>query len=396
MSNKALKIAKRYQQAGWSAIDCQGNMVRPPVDKGRLQNAIPGVDPSDGQLYMGDGPLDVMGDALKKVDLLYRDAWNRPASIEEITALLKSEIKTEHSLHQDGYIHNAWIDAVTKATGLNQRQVLVLPQEKQDHLMQVWRDYDYYLKTVNEPETFGYATSNLEPDIQTWKQFMNEAEWTVAPELDRAALLLNEKGGYFKAISTATMIHLKDELDRKTKIAKAHFRKHGGWWAIKSPESPGLSPPPGYSGNGLMNAIPGTHGADQSLYNGDGPADVMDDALSDIDLLYRASWGRPATYDELLAVFNFCSRRIKDGDKIENDWLEQLGILTHIDIKKIAQLPEDLREHIRQAYRFYIQGCYSDGPCNEIRHKPTREGVLALKAVANDLLERYRSGGFDY
>lgn len=89
------------------------------------------------------------------------------------------------------------------------------------------------------------------------------------------------------------------------RVAGRHLvRKIAGWWAITKGNS-GINPPPVDKG-GLMNAIPGEDpGA--ARYNGDGPADIMGDALREIDLEYLMAWGRPATKMELEAVFDFCT-----------------------------------------------------------------------------------------
>lgn len=73
-----------------------------------------------------------------------------------------------------------------------------------------------------------------------------------------------------------------------------------GWWEVKDVETGGLSPTMPDKETGLG---PGTRDV---IYNGDGPADLMDVALRDISKLYKAAWKRKATKDELRAVFNFC------------------------------------------------------------------------------------------
>jgi len=95
--------------------------------------------------------------------------------------------------------------------------------------------------------------------------------------------------------------------------ARYLVRKIAGWWAIR-PGSPGINCPPVDKG-GLMNAIPGTDPPD-ARYNGDGPADIMDAALADVDMEYLMEWGRPATKQELQAVFDFCTGALReDGSR---------------------------------------------------------------------------------
>jgi len=50
-----------------------------------LTNSIPGSETEDA-MYNGDGPADLMGSVLRKIDAQYREAWGRPARKEELTA----------------------------------------------------------------------------------------------------------------------------------------------------------------------------------------------------------------------------------------------------------------------------------------------------------------------
>lgn len=81
-------------------------------------------------------------------------------------------------------------------------------------------------------------------------------------------------------------------------------RRVAGWWAIN--HEGGSVPPPVDKGV-LLNAIPGVDDADQSLYNGDGPADIMDVAIRDIIGTYERAWGRKPFIEEVQAVFKFCA-----------------------------------------------------------------------------------------
>jgi len=79
---------------------------------------------------------------------------------------------------------------------------------------------------------------------------------------------------------------------------------HGGIdWDYVCPDSPGT-----------VNAIPGKS-ATTEIFNGDGPADVMDEALEQIIELYIKAWGRPAKEEELQAVFNFCMGGYTDEEE---------------------------------------------------------------------------------
>lgn len=59
-------------------------------------------------------------------------------------------------------------------------------------------------------------------------------------------------------------------------------------------------------------------GADDpsAMYNGDGPADVMGDALRRIAEMYKEVWGRGPKADELHACVNFCA----------NPWINDEGV----------------------------------------------------------------------
>ena len=79
-----------------------------------------------------------------------------------------------------------------------------------------------------------------------------------------------------------------------------------GWWKIDSVERGQIDCSHKCPTNPqLVNAVPGRE-AEDAMYNGDGPADLMGPVLRKIDAQYVAAWGRPAKPDELRAVFNFC------------------------------------------------------------------------------------------
>lgn len=388
---KALKIARQYRRkhAGWWAVDSDGSSRPPPVFKGRLQNAVPGVDPDEGALYIGDGPLDIMIDAINKIDLEYRGAWDRPATPEELKAILRSEIRTvDYVVEKEGGLdYNEWVDKVAEATGLTQRQVLSLSKDTQYGLEKLWRELKLHQLSVRQPNKMKFLPGT-EPGITTWEKFKEEAELSVAWEKDQAAALLGQCPNHFRTVMDR---HMPPAL----RVAKAHFyKKHAGWWRIESPDRPGIAPPPGYTGEGLLNAIPGQHpaGGETILYNGDGPADVMDAALSDMDILYRAAWGRPMTYEEAQAVFNFCSSSLQKYDPgVENKWLDQLQMWTGIEPQTVAKLPEKLRDEIKKEFRYRIWGCFPNGkgPCNENLWTPSPEGIAAIKRFALNKIEQY-------
>lgn len=80
--------------------------------------------------------------------------------------------------------------------------------------------------------------------------------------------------------------------------------KIAGWWKIDSVEK-GQIDWDQPDKNGLINAIPGQD-TTKKLYNGDGPADIMGNAIDSITSEYHEAWGRNPEPEELQAVFNFC------------------------------------------------------------------------------------------
>jgi len=51
-----------------------------------LANAIPGKETDEDALYNGDGPADLMGPVLRKINAQYVEAWGRPAKPCELRA----------------------------------------------------------------------------------------------------------------------------------------------------------------------------------------------------------------------------------------------------------------------------------------------------------------------
>ena len=79
-----------------------------------------------------------------------------------------------------------------------------------------------------------------------------------------------------------------------------------GWWKINNVECGQIDFSHECPTNPtLANAVPGYDKKD-ALYNGDGPADLMEPVLRKISKQYEDEWKRPAKPDELRAVFNFC------------------------------------------------------------------------------------------
>ena len=75
---------------GWWKID---SVERGQIDfshkcptNGELTNAVPGHETEDA-CYNGDGPADLMGPVLRKINEQYLADWGRPAKKEELQAV---------------------------------------------------------------------------------------------------------------------------------------------------------------------------------------------------------------------------------------------------------------------------------------------------------------------
>ena len=67
-----------------------------------------------------------------------------------------------------------------------------------------------------------------------------------------------------------------------------------GWWRVKDLKTGGID----------FDDVSRPK-SEQTLINGDKPADLMGDVFCRIDRLYKKEWGRPVTSKELRAIFNF-------------------------------------------------------------------------------------------
>jgi len=94
---------------------------------------------------------------------------------------------------------------------------------------------------------------------------------------------------------------MRNEPTRLSRIAR---KVEAGWWQIKDVETGQINWDQPEKAGQLINAIPGSDEMEM-LYNGDGPADVMGDAIKKIDGFYKEAWGRPPTIRELRGVANF-------------------------------------------------------------------------------------------
>ena len=83
-----------------------------------------------------------------------------------------------------------------------------------------------------------------------------------------------------------------------------------GWWKIADVKTGGIDW--SFGSKNLVNAIPGKHDS-KNEYCGDGPADIMDEALAKIAVEYTRAWGRKPTKNELRALMNFCTGAAEEG-----------------------------------------------------------------------------------
>lgn len=174
------------------------------------------------------------------------------------------------------------------------------------------------------------------------------------------------------------------------RVVQAHvvIQKVAGWWAIDPEEGTGQidwgnSGTPG----GLANEIPGQTD-DTKRYNGDGPADIMDAALADIDLAYRQSWGRPAFPEELAAVFDFCFGPLRrDGVDSsvwpENQWIDEAAAIAGVSPDVIVNLSERDLEDTERMFREMRNSGFGTGMVYEERPEPTPEAVGEWEAHVN-------------
>jgi hypothetical protein len=95
------KVTSRYlKRASWSSIDpITGKSVEPPVNKGLLINAIPGVDPANEGFYIGDESWDLTARLCDTLDALYLKRWGRLPKLEEIYWVFRAGYKLWMSKH---------------------------------------------------------------------------------------------------------------------------------------------------------------------------------------------------------------------------------------------------------------------------------------------------------
>jgi 2'-5' RNA ligase len=180
------------------------------------------------------------------------------------------------------------------------------------------------------------------------------------------------------------------------------IKKVAGWWAIDPEGGKGQidwdnSGTPG----GLANELPG-NAEDSKRYNGDGPADLMDAAMADIDLAYRQAWGRPAFPEELKAVFDFCFGPMReDGVDSsvwpENKWIDEAAAIAGVSQDVIVNMSErdlaDTERMYREMRNSGISEGLKSGPVGPGMPGPTSESIEEWQAHVNATLhfERERA-----
>jgi len=151
--------------------------------------------------------------------------------------------------------------------------------------------------------------------------------------------------------------------------------KQAGWWAI--------DPATGSGGIDWGAKDKGTP-KDEERYNGDGPADMMDEFLDKLDLVYRQVWGRPAYPEELRAVFEFCfsivETRGRDGYQRWplNKWVDEVAEAMGMSPKAIASLPQDKLKELSRYWRDYRNSGIQTGvaySCKEGFPEPSDEAL---------------------
>ena len=150
-ASRVRPVVAKLVEAGWWAIKPGSPGINPPpVDKGGLMNALPGVDPAEAARYNGDGPADKMGAILDDIDLAYRQAWGRPAYPEELEAVFQfvfRPVREDHDFGkqpQEGYDSwplNQWVEGTAKLVGVTPETVMQLPWDTLKKLNQWDRDF---------------------------------------------------------------------------------------------------------------------------------------------------------------------------------------------------------------------------------------------------------------
>jgi 2'-5' RNA ligase len=121
------------------------------------------------------------------------------------------------------------------------------------------------------------------------------------------------------------------------RVVMRRLAKTAGWWAT----------------NGTQD-LPTGHPDKRVI--GDGPADIMDAAMADIDMAYRQSYGRPAYPEELAAVWRFTFGPMREDGMDssvwpENKWVDEAASAAGVGQDVIVNLPPREREDTERLWR---------------------------------------------
>jgi hypothetical protein len=109
---------------------------------------------------------------------------------------------------------------------------------------------------------------------------------------------------------------MPDASSRCSRSGYALKEKTMGWWKIRNVETGQID----FKGVEVKADAPVEEQLQGQLYNGDGPADVMGDAIRKIAAMYRESFGRGPKADELHACLNFCTNPYLSAESEFEPW----------------------------------------------------------------------------
>lgn len=187
--HQAKVVKQRLKAAGWWAVDSNGDSLPPPVDKGGLQNAVPGTDP-DQDHYLGDGPLDARITFLEQIDQMYRATWNRPVTPTEVEALFTvpswvGDLRT--------WPMNKWVDAAAAHMNVPDSAVLSLPESSITDAQTLWLAYERAYDEQNPPPDVTYHQPYTgEPPEDLLQHFYDHIEASFALHYQDASRFVQE------------------------------------------------------------------------------------------------------------------------------------------------------------------------------------------------------------
>lgn len=126
------------------------------------------------------------------------------------------------------------------------------------------------------------------------------------------------------------------------RVARAYL-KAAGWWPLDI-DTGGINPSKKHdSGRELLNVFPDDLDDDRrDMVGGDEPADILGDALNQIEAAWRTSFGRKPWIEEILGVFKFVAS--PEGLEDEGyEWAQYRNQTRHMAARKLAR--QWLRRH---------------------------------------------------